>query len=110
MIAEVMAGEQLGEFVDVFLASTAARIDHIRDLASRDDLEEVGREAHTLLGSSGNFGASRLSKLAIELRAACDDGNHGLALDVTDELTNAFEAASVAILSWLNQKTAARAA
>jgi CheY-like chemotaxis protein len=110
MISEVMAGEQLGDFIDVFLASTAARIDRIRELAAHNGLDEVGREAHTLLGSAGNFGALRLSKLAAELRAACDAGNHSLALDVTGELTQVFNATSAAIVAWSNQKTAARAA
>jgi signal transduction histidine kinase/DNA-binding response OmpR family regulator len=110
MIAEVMAGEQLAEFIDVFLASTAARINHIGDLSAHGSLEEVGREAHTLLGSAGNFGALRLSKIAVELRAACDAGDHDRAIYLTGELASASDAASAAILSWLNQKTAARAA
>jgi signal transduction histidine kinase/DNA-binding response OmpR family regulator/HPt (histidine-containing phosphotransfer) domain-containing protein len=110
MIAEVMVGEQLGDFVNVFLASSAARIERIRELVAPDGLEEVSREAHTLLGSAGNFGALRLSKLAAELRAACDAGNHSLALHVTGELTQTFNATSAAVLAWSNQQTAARAA
>jgi CheY-like chemotaxis protein len=110
MIAEVMAGEQLGEFINVFLASTAARIDHIRELAARENFEEVGREAHTLLGTAGNFGALRLSKLAAELRTACDAGNPDPALSIIGELTEVFNAASVAILAWFSKKTEARAA
>jgi hypothetical protein len=63
-----------------------------------------------LLGSAGNFGALRLSKIAIELRVACDAGDHSLAIHLTDELANASDVTSAAILSWLKQKTAARAA
>jgi CheY-like chemotaxis protein len=110
MIAEVMSGGQLNEFIDVFLASTAARVDQVGNLSARGSLEEIGREAHTLLGSAGNFGALQLGKLAVELRAACDGGDHSLALVLTGELTDAFNAAKTAILAWLNQKAAARAA
>jgi two-component system, sensor histidine kinase and response regulator len=110
MIAEVMSGETLGEFLDVFLVSTAERISQIRGLVDHDDLEEIGREAHTLLGTAGNFGALRLSKLAVELSAACDAGDPALARRVAGELSDAFNATSAAVLAWLNDKTAARAA
>ena len=54
MIAEVMAGgEPLGEFLDVFLANTAERINQIRRLLDSHDLDGTGREAHTLLGTAG---------------------------------------------------------
>jgi CheY-like chemotaxis protein len=101
---------RLEMIVNVFLASTAVRIDRIRELAAQDSFEEAGREAHTLLGSAGNFGALRLSQLAAELRAACDAGNHDLARSLVGQLSEVFDAASATILAWLNQKTAARAA
>jgi signal transduction histidine kinase/CheY-like chemotaxis protein len=111
MIAEVMAGgEPLDEFVDVFLVNTAERINQIRRLLDRHDLEGTGREAHTLLGTAGNFGALRLSWLAAALRAACDAENARLARDVADRLTEAWDATSGAMRAWLNGKTAPRAA
>jgi len=111
MIAEVMAGgEPLGEFVDVFLVNTAERINEIRRLLDCHDLDGTGREAHTLLGTAGNFGALRLSQLAEELRAACDAENAHLARDVADGLTEAWDATSGAMRAWLTDKTAPRAA
>ncbi|HEX3410392.1 MAG TPA: response regulator, partial [Stellaceae bacterium] len=111
MIAKVMAGsEPLGDFVDVFLVNTAERINQIRRLLDCHDLEGTGREAHTLLGTAGNFGALRLSRLAEELRAACDAENSRLARDVADGLTEAWDATSGAMRDWLNDKTAPRAA
>jgi signal transduction histidine kinase/CheY-like chemotaxis protein len=111
MIAEVMSeGEPLGEFVDVFLVNTAERINQIRRLLDCHDLDGTGREAHTLLGTAGNFGALRLSRLAEELRAACDAGNARRARDIADGLTEAWDATSGAMRAWLNDKTAPRAA
>jgi len=110
MIADVMAGETLSEFLDVFLVSTAERISHVSRLLDSDDLAEIAREAHTLLGTAGNFGASQLSKLATELRAACDAGNHALAQDIAGKLSETFDATSAAVHAWLSEKTAARAA
>lgn len=111
MIAEVMAGgEPLGEFVDVILANTAERINQIRRLLDCHDLDGTGREAHTLLGTAGNFGAMRLSRLAEELRAACDAGNARLARDIAGGLSEAWDATSGAMRAWLTDKTAPRAA
>ncbi len=111
MIAEVMAaGEPLDEFVDLFLVNVAERINQIRRLLDCHDLDGTGREAHTLLGTAGNFGALRLSRLADELRAACDAGNAGRAGNVADGLTEAWDATSAAMHAWLNDKAAPRAA
>jgi signal transduction histidine kinase/DNA-binding response OmpR family regulator len=102
MISEVMAGEPLGEFLEVFLASTAERVAQIRALADRDELEQIGREAHTLFGTAGNFGALRLSRLAQRLRDACDAGDHALSRRLADELGEAMNATSLAVLAWLD--------
>jgi signal transduction histidine kinase/CheY-like chemotaxis protein len=110
MIAQVMSGEALSEFVDVFLASTGERISQIRDLVGGGNLVEVGQEAHTLLGTAASFGALRLSRLAVELRAACDADDRCVAQRVAGELTDVFDATSAAVLAWLNEKRAPRAA
>jgi signal transduction histidine kinase/DNA-binding response OmpR family regulator len=110
MIAEVMMDEPFDEFFDVFLSSTAERIGRIRELVDRDDFEQIGREAHTLLGTAANFGALWLSQLAVELRSACDAGNPGLVRHLAGELTEAMSATSAAVLAWLNERRAPHAA
>ena len=109
-VAEVMADEPFGEFFDVFLASAAERIGHIRKLVEQDDFEQIGLEAHTLLGTAGNFGALRLARLAVELRLACDNGDHDRARHLADKLTEAMNETSAAVLAWLNEKRAPHAA
>jgi signal transduction histidine kinase/DNA-binding response OmpR family regulator len=110
MIAEVMADESSDQFIKVFLANAAERIGHMRELADQQDLAELGREAHTLIGTAGNFGAMRMSQLAGTLRSACDAGNQPLARELASELADAMNETSVAILAWLDAKTAASAA
>jgi signal transduction histidine kinase/CheY-like chemotaxis protein/HPt (histidine-containing phosphotransfer) domain-containing protein len=111
MVAEVMAeGENLAEFVDVFLASTAERIEQIHCFIDGGGLREAGREAHTLLGTASNFGACHLSALAAELRAACDAEDAARARDVARGLTEGWNATSGAVRGWLNDEKAARAA
>ena len=60
-------GRALGEFVDVFLAATAERINQIRRLLDATISMGPAVSAY-LLGTAGNFGAMRLSRLAEELR------------------------------------------
>jgi HPt (histidine-containing phosphotransfer) domain-containing protein len=111
MIAEVMAaGEPLGEFVDVFLVNTAGRIGQICRFLDCNDLSGTGREAHTLLGTAGSFGASELSRIAGELRAACDTGDSRLARDIAGRLAQVWCATAAAMRAWLNSQTAPRAA
>ena len=94
----------------MFLCGTDERIRQIRGLTDQDDLDEIRREAHTLLGTAGNFGALRLSKLAVELMAACDAGDQSAARRVAVELTDALNATSAAMRAWLNDKRPQRAA
>jgi signal transduction histidine kinase/DNA-binding response OmpR family regulator len=106
MIAEVMAGEPLGEFFDVFLSSSVQRIQEIRNLTECNDLARVGEEAHTLFGTAGNFGAVRLSRLAGQLRASCDAGDRDLARSLASELAEVAVATSAAVVAWLAERTA----
>jgi len=111
MIAEVMAEvENLAEFVDVFLASTADRTEQIHRLVGCGDLQGAGREAHTLLGTASNFGACYLSVLAAEVRAACDAEDGVRAQDLARGLTEGWNATSAAVHGWLNDKKPPRAA
>jgi signal transduction histidine kinase/DNA-binding response OmpR family regulator len=110
MISEVMAGEPVREFFEVFLASTSERIAEIGALADRDELEQIGREAHTLFGTAGNFGAMRLSRLAQRLRDACDAGDRDRACHLAGELGEAMSATAAALRRWLDDVGKPRAA
>jgi HPt (histidine-containing phosphotransfer) domain-containing protein len=111
MIAEVMSdAEALVEFVDLFLVNAAERITQIGQVLDCGDLKAAGREAHTLVGTAGNFGAFRLSGLAGELREACDTGNEHHARDIAAGLTAALDTAAAGIRDWLDRKTTPHAA
>jgi CheY-like chemotaxis protein len=110
MIAGIVPDEKLREFLDAFLAGSSEHIAAIRRLIAEPSFDEIAREAHTLLGIAGNFGALRLSKLATELRAACDAGDRSLAQRAVGEITEAFDATSAAMLAWLEKRATARAA
>ena len=69
------AQEFLCELIGVYLEDTPLRLaDLDRAMAGQDALA-LGKAAHTIKGSSSNFGATRLSKLAQQLELQGKSGN-----------------------------------
>ena len=58
--------ESTDEILTVFLVETERRLGVLRGL-SIDDRDAIRQEVHTLKGSSGTFGLTRLSALARDL-------------------------------------------
>src|SRR4051812_21605853 len=59
--------EFLRELIEIYLQDTPQRIAEMEDALSKKDLPAFTRAAHTIKGSSSNFGAGKLTKLAHEL-------------------------------------------
>jgi HPt (histidine-containing phosphotransfer) domain-containing protein len=57
----------LRELVDLFLTDIPARITEIEQAIASQDASLLTRAAHTIKGSSGNFGALKLAKAASEI-------------------------------------------
>jgi HPt (histidine-containing phosphotransfer) domain-containing protein len=62
-------GEFLRELIDIFLADTPQRITEIEQAIAAKHAGNLTRAAHSIKGSSGNFGAMQLSVLARDLEA-----------------------------------------
>jgi PAS domain S-box-containing protein len=78
-----------------------SQISSIETLSAVADLAALAREAHTLAGCSGNFGARRLSRLAREIKAACEEADAEGAARVVARLRVAAAQASAALSDWL---------
>ena len=91
--------------VGLFVDETARRIDGLRRAVDEGDLHEAARLAHSLRGSSGAFGARRVSALGAELETACTGGHADraalLALVATLEVE--FDAFRAILSSRLNR-------
>ena len=59
--------EFLRELIEIYLQDTPQRIAEMEDALTKKDLPAFTRAAHTIKGSSSNFGAIKLTKLAHEL-------------------------------------------
>ena len=67
--------EFLRELIEIYLQDTPLRIAEMEDALNKKDLPSFTRAAHTIKGSSSNFGAAKLTKLAheLEMQGKSDD-------------------------------------
>jgi HPt (histidine-containing phosphotransfer) domain-containing protein len=80
-----------------FAASTPASLEKMSASLDRRDLDAVAREAHRLRGFTSNFGAVGLGRVLLELEAACEARDLGLADRLLAEVRNAAAEAQGAI-------------
>ncbi len=66
--------EFLVEVVEAFLDDTPSRIEALVSSLASGDAEAFARAAHSLKGSSGNFGAARMQTLSADLERLCRAG------------------------------------
>lgn len=76
--------------VDEFATSTEHRLDECRLHVERGNLDELERAGHSLKGSSGTIGASRMRELAAELETAARDGDAATAAATVESLRDAL--------------------
>ncbi len=65
----------LRELIEIYLQDTPLRIAEMEDALNKQDIPSFTRAAHTIKGSSSNFGATKLTKLAHELELQGKSGN-----------------------------------
>jgi PAS domain S-box-containing protein len=79
----------------------ASQISSIEALSAAPDLAALAREAHTLAGCSGNFGARKLNRLACEIKAACENVDAKAAARAVARLSAAAAETSAELRDWL---------
>lgn len=67
--------EFLRELIAIYLADTPKLLAQLEEALAGQDAGVAARSAHTIKGSSANFGAEQFSRLAQEIEAACKAGN-----------------------------------
>jgi HPt (histidine-containing phosphotransfer) domain-containing protein len=87
-------GGGLARAVDLFLSSVPPRLDELSAAAAAGRLGHAAGLAHSLRGSAGAFGASRLAALAAEVERSCAHAGAGagalpgLVVDMEDEFAS----------------------
>ena len=104
MLEEMLPSEELRGLLDMYVINTNERIATIRSLAKSSDLAALAKEAHTLIGTSGNVGAAHASDMAATLETACKSGKSDEVPGRVAALDDALAAAIDAILAWLSAR------
>lgn len=82
--------EFLRELIAIYLEDTPKQLSKLEEAITRQDAELVVRAAHTIKGSSGNFGAADFARLAQEMEAHGKSGNLAAAAAALPEFKNGF--------------------
>ena len=79
-------GDFLRELVEIYLRDTPERLTELEQALVRQDAAMVTRAAHSIKGSSSNFGAKRLAQFAQEIEAQGKASNFSAAAAAVADL------------------------
>jgi CheY-like chemotaxis protein len=82
--------ELLAELAGMFLDDASSRLQELREAIGAGDAAGVERVAHTLKGSSGNMGATRMSAICAELQDVGGSGDLSRAAGLLEGLEEEF--------------------
>ena len=94
----VMEPAEVRDFLEMYLGEAAERLSR---MATAGDLKAIGGDAHALIGTSGNVGASQVSELARSVEIACKNGDAEAVRRLLPQLAGALESTSGALNAWL---------
>ncbi len=80
----------LKELIEIFLQDIPERLKELDEALAKSDAPIVSRAAHTIKGSSSNFGAKRLAKVAHEIELSGKNANLAAAGEATPRLKAEF--------------------
>lgn len=82
--------EFIRELITIYLADTPKQLIQLEEALNRQDAAVATRAAHTMKGSSSNFGAEQLARMAHEIEAACKTNNLAAATSALPGLKKHF--------------------
>lgn len=91
----------LREIIGIFLKDSPVRIADIRTGIAVNDAKMVARAAHSLKGSSGNFGATRLQAASKDLEQLANQERLGDAATVLPQLETEYQKVADALKALL---------
>ncbi|MES2472229.1 MAG: ATP-binding protein [Pseudomonadota bacterium] len=106
-LGSVLKPSNLAGLVTLYLHDTDGQMLEITACAKKGDMAGIARQAHMLVGSSGNLGAMQTSALARDVENFCRSGNPDGLAALLDELRQAVAQSSAALAAWRDAHTAA---
>lgn len=104
----VLPLESIRDLLRLYLLDTDSHVARIREQSSDGDLDGIARNAHVIVSTAGNIGASQVYALARRLNTACRSDDSEAVKLLVDELVVANLATSDAIRNWLDGSTSVR--
>jgi HPt (histidine-containing phosphotransfer) domain-containing protein len=89
----------LDELIGAFLEDAPTRLAALREAATQEKAEDLGRAAHALKGSSGSLGAKRMVPICEELEALGRKGDLAHASGLLTRLEAEFERVREALIA-----------
>ena len=105
-LEKILSRDKLDGLLSLYRTDIALHLAGIANRSAEGDIEGVSREAHIIVGSSGNFGAIHTCALARRLEAACRDGNRELSRELVGELSESCKVSSAALQAWSDSRPA----
>lgn len=87
----------LRELITIYLTDTPKQLAQLEEALARQDVALVVRAAHTIKGSSGNFGAENFARLAQEMEAHGKSNNLAAASAALPQFKAAFSQVAAAL-------------
>ncbi|MEI9985492.1 MAG: response regulator [Aliidongia sp.] len=88
-IEEIVSRAAFVDLITSFLDGAAARVQLVEQLAAAGDLPQLGRTAHDLVSTAGNFGARRVAHIARRIETAARHDDAELVAELTPSLVEA---------------------
>jgi HPt (histidine-containing phosphotransfer) domain-containing protein len=93
------------DLLRLFMLDTDKHIACIREQSADGNLSGIGHNAHDIVSTAGNMGASQLYALARELDAACRAGDDTSIKHLVSELAAANVRTADAIRGWIDESS-----
>ena len=104
-LENALPSEQALGLLSLYLVDLDQQFARIAEFSAKNDLQNVSRHAHVIVGTAGNFGAMRTSAVAGRLEAACRSANHELCRRLVAELNVVGEESSKALRAWIGERS-----
>jgi HPt (histidine-containing phosphotransfer) domain-containing protein len=102
MLEETLPAEEISRFLNMYLLNANELVAKIQALSANADLQALANQAHILVGTSGNVGATGVSEIAKALEASSAAEKLNDVRRLVARLADAVAAANDAMLAWLS--------
>jgi HPt (histidine-containing phosphotransfer) domain-containing protein len=99
-----ISSAKLRSLLSLYLTDMELQLAHIAEHVARDDLEQVSRAAHSIVGTAGNLGVVRTSAVARRLETACGNAHPEQLHRLIDALNDASKESCAALRAWSDQR------